>query len=58
MLFRSYADTQAHEVVCRTYLNFREFEAGGFYPYDDMVVWRALNLLLSSLFVTAAFDKK
>lgn len=53
-----YADTQAHEVVCRTYLNFREFEAGGFYPYDDMVVWRALNLLLSSLFVTAAFDKK
>lgn len=53
-----YADTQAHEVVCRTYLNFREFEAGGFYPYDDMVVWRALNLLLSSLFVTAVFDKK
>lgn len=53
-----YADTQVHEVVCRTYLNFREFEAGGFYPYDDMVVWRALNLLLSSLFVTAAFDKK
>lgn len=53
-----YTDTQTHEVVCRTYLNFREFEAGGFYPYDDMVVWRALNLLLSSLFVTAAFDKK
>lgn len=53
-----YTDVPMHEVVCREYLNFREFSVGGYYPYDDMMVWRALNLLLSSALVVKAFGRK
>jgi hypothetical protein len=52
-----YTDVVDLGTTFRTYFDFKSYGLKDYYPYDDIVVYRALNILLSSFCVVRAFKK-